>query len=128
MVMTDETKITLSDKEHELVCNTNWFLTKHSIIKKVIAIFGELIILMQQMLAKDKDHLPKEVFTKEAKISKGENYQLLPYVILDYPRYFSLTEAIAVRTMFWWGNFFSVTLQLSGAPKEAVIPALIANF
>jgi len=49
-----------------------------------------------------------------AKISKGENYEGLPYVIMDYPAYFSKENIFAIRTMFWWGNFFSVSLHLSG--------------
>ena len=128
MVMTDKTKITLSHKEHELVCNTDWILTKQNIIKKVITIFGDFIQPMQQVVAQNRHDLLMADFEKEPKISKGENYQLLPYVMLDYPRHFGLKETLAVRTMFWWGNFFSVTLQLSGDVKQKAIPALMANF
>ena len=48
------------------------------------------------------------------KISKGENYNGLPYVILDYPASFSKEKILAVRTLFWWGNFFSIALHISG--------------
>ncbi len=51
---------------------------------------------------------------KSVKISKGENYKGLPYFILDYPRYFSRTDILALRTMVWWGNEASVTLHLQG--------------
>ena len=49
------------------------------------------------------------------KIAKGENYLQLPYVLLDYPRCFDKENIFAIRTMFWWGNFFSITLHLSGS-------------
>ena len=35
-------------------------------------------------------------------------------MILDYPALFSRESIFAVRTLFWWGNFFSITLHLSG--------------
>jgi hypothetical protein len=48
------------------------------------------------------------------KISKGENYKGLPRVMLDYPRYFTNKEELSIRTYFWWRNFCSITLQVSG--------------
>jgi len=38
--------------------------------------------------------------------------------MLDYPRFFEKEKVFAIRTMFWWGNFFSTTLHLSGEYKE----------
>lgn len=34
--------------------------------------------------------------------------------MLDYPRCFSKTDVFAIRSFFWWGNYFSITLHLSG--------------
>lgn len=48
------------------------------------------------------------------KLSRGENYLGLPYLILDYPAKFQQDGILAIRTMFWWGNFFSITLHISG--------------
>ncbi len=126
--MADKTKITLSAKELELVCNTDWILTKHTIIQKVVQQFGEVLVMMQEITEQHKPHLPKEIYSKDAKISKGENYKGLPYVMLDYPRYFEKEEMLAIRTLFWWGNFFSISLQLAGKAKEAALPGLISNF
>jgi hypothetical protein len=53
-----------------------------------------------------------------SKISRGESYRSLPYLVLDYPRYFRPHDVMAIRTMFWWGNFFSVTLHLKGNYRE----------
>lgn len=52
------------------------------------------------------------------KISRGENYQGLPYVVLDQPRLFGKRDILAIRTMFWWGHYFMVTLHLKGAMQE----------
>jgi hypothetical protein len=42
-LMETATKIALSEKELQLVCDTDWILTKHSIIQKVYALFGETV-------------------------------------------------------------------------------------
>ncbi len=126
--MTENTKITLSAKELELVCNTGWILTKHEIIQKVYQLFGTVLPNIESILKTEQQNLPEDIFINPAKISKGENYHQLPYVMLDYPRYFTKEASIAIRTFFWWGNFFSVTLQLSGKHKNEVIPRLLNNF
>lgn len=112
------TKIQLSPQETELVANTEWILVKHSIIKKVYAMFGDINELIKTEAKAFNDLFPGNIKNQNGKISKGENYQQLPYVILDYPAFFEKENIFAIRTMFWWGNFFSVTLHLSGIFKE----------
>jgi hypothetical protein len=73
-------------------------------------------------------NLPAKILGSSPKISKGENYQGLPYLILDYPRLFEHENIFAVRTMFWWGHFFSVTLHLSGIYKKEAEENLIASY
>jgi hypothetical protein len=34
----------------------------------------------------------------------------------------------AIRTMFWWGNFFSVTLHMKGNYREHFQEKLIGNY
>lgn len=101
----------LSKYELELVTNPDVILTKNGIIQKVIGLFGELNDQFSELAAQS---LPAELRSVSAKISKGENYLGLPYVMLDSPRNFGKSGIFAIRTFFWWGNFFSVTLHLSG--------------
>jgi len=108
------TKIQLSTFETELVKNKEWILTKHAIIDKVYKIFGEMNETYKQVSEQQKSFLREVCKNAGGKISKGENYEGLPYVILDYPALFSRESIFAVRTLFWWGNFFSITLHLSG--------------
>ena len=61
----------------------------------------------------------------EPKISRGENYKGLPWVMLDYPRVFGKEDVFAIRTMFWWGHAFSVTLHLKGEWKRLFLPVII---
>jgi hypothetical protein len=116
--MIESTKITLSAKELELVCNTDWILTKHSIIEKVYSIFGNLASTLQTQI--NNSNLPQEIKDTTPKISRGENYLRLPYVMLDYPRYFKPEKTIAIRTFFWWGNSVSIHLLISGEHKTKV--------
>lgn len=126
--MTTDAKIALSDKELELVCSTDWILTKHTIIQKVYSLFGEILPLLENELTQQQHPFPREIFMHSPKISKGENYQLLPWVMLDYPRHFSNAATIAIRTFFWWGNFFSVSLQLSGSAATNAVDKILKHY
>jgi len=123
--MNDFSKLMLSDEEQQLVNNSRWILTKRVIIGKANALLGELSEKQKAVIQQKKDFLPAAVVQSDAKISKGENYQQLPFLILDYPRCFDAKNIFAIRTMFWWGNFFSVTLHLAGAHKENYEQVLI---
>jgi len=111
-------KIQLSPEEFELVNNTQWIVSKHIITKKVYDMLGEISEILKNQSSDINRLFPENLKYQNPKISKGENYQLLPYVMLDYPAFFWKDRIIAIRTMFWWGNFFSVSLHLSGVHKK----------
>ncbi len=121
-------KIRLSQKEMELITNGDWILTKNAILKKTNHLLGSLQVSQQQYLDSFSSKLPAEIFLVSPKISKGENYKGLPYLMLDYPRHFDKENILAIRTMFWWGNFFSVTLHLSGVYKERAEQKILASW
>lgn len=122
----NETKIRLSPKEAELIVNADWILTKNEIIKKVNQMLGKLAEEQQIVLGLIRQQLPVEVLTLSPKISRGENYKGLPYLMLDYPRCFDKENVFAIRTMFWWGNHFSTTLHLAGRFKKAYEGAIVS--
>jgi hypothetical protein len=110
----EKAKIRFSEDELLLIRNSAWILTKNAVIEKVSIGFGELSVEMQKEVAEMAGELPEPVAASTPKISRGEKYQGLPYVILDYPRVFGREDILAIRTMFWWGNFYSVTLHAKG--------------
>ena len=114
-------KIHLSPQEILLVNNSEWILNKHIITKKVFKMFGELNEIFKTEAEPFYNLFPDNIKFQNGKISRGENYRLLPYVILDYPAFFWKDRIFAIRSMFWWGNFFSITLHLSGAFKEQFV-------
>jgi hypothetical protein len=120
-----EAKIKLSRDELQLAQNAGIILTKNVIIQKAILLFGSISENMQIEISGTK--LEEEIKCTLPKISKGENYNGLPYVILDYPRLFGNENIFAIRTMLWWGNYFSTTLHLKGIYKEKYSPLIIQN-
>jgi|SRR5689334_6114256 len=125
--MPDQTKIQLSPFEMDLLNNSEWILTKNKIIKKAQQLLEEVQVIIQQH-AKKSEVFPLEVIAISPKISKGENYLGLPWLMLDYPRYFEKEKIFAIRTMFWWGNFFSTTLHLSGEYKRRYAEAIKRSY
>jgi hypothetical protein len=114
-------KIQLSKEEREMATDPDIILTKNRIIEAVVDLFGEIsreeIIYANQF----RNRLPDQLYNNPPKISKGENYRQLPWVMLDHPRDFQSADAVAVRHFFWWGNFFSSALQVSGLFKEKLV-------
>ena len=108
-----------------LVQNADVLLTKQRIIGKVFNLFGDLAGILQIQMAAVS--LPESVKMLSPKIARGENYEGLPYVMLDYPRYFTREHVLAIRTFFWWGNFFSITLQLKGMYLQQYAPSIFSR-
>jgi len=109
-----DTNVELSKNESDIITNSEFILTKNRIIEKVYTMFGKLSEVYKAELAKHSNIFPKEIYSASPKIYKGENYLNLPYVMMDYPRTFLKHDVFAIRSFFWWGNYFSLTLQLSG--------------
>ncbi|HEX2608884.1 MAG TPA: hypothetical protein VHK91_15980 [Flavisolibacter sp.] len=115
-------KIRLSPSEMDLVTDASVILTKNNIIRKATALLQEVQEAVYQ---------PSPIqaaLRKQPKISKGENYLGLPYVVLDYPRLSEGTDLFFIRSFFWWGNFFSSTLQVSGSWKDRSLAPIAAAY
>ena len=112
----NQTKVTVSDRELALATDSDIILTKRAVMEKASALFSSLIPGINNtfggILAADKI-----LNASVPKISKGENYKGFPYVIMDHPASFKKENIFAVRTMFLWGHFFSITLHLAGHYK-----------
>ena len=115
--MRDHTKIQFLPSEMELVSSPAIILTKNAIIQKVRSFLEEIELKQKKIVTEYKHLLPSEIFNISPKISRGENYKGLPWLVLDNPRFFQSQNIFAIRTLFWWGNFFSITLHLSGRYK-----------
>src|SRR5689334_2264068 len=112
-----QTKIQLLPAEMELIASPDIILTKNAILQKIKLFLERLQVKQMDILKDHSPRLPAEVLKISPKISRGENYKGLPWLVLDNPRFFQHNNIFAIRTMFWWGNFFSITLHLSGNNK-----------
>jgi hypothetical protein len=120
-----ETKIQLSTAEMNLMCNAEIILTKNVVIEKTKLLLETVQDEMMQYVQTSGLQALNDIFEIPPKISKGENYKGLPYLVLDYPRVFRQHETFAIRTFFWWGHFFSSTWQVSGSFKNPILPKLV---
>ena len=115
--MSDTTKVLLSAGELAMASDKNIILTKLAVTEKAYALFGNMIPsitnIFEPLLLDNK-----KLIASVPKIYKGENYSGFPYVMMDYPAVFEKENIFAVRTMFWWGNFISITLHISGTYKK----------
>lgn len=107
-------KIQFSEEESTLLQDPAWLLTKNRVVAKLYALLGEQSIRLQGY----RSALPPETGETPPKISRGENYQELPWVMLDYPRFFTPTNIFALRSFFWWGRFWNISLHLKGRYLE----------
>lgn len=123
-----QTKVQFSNAELDLMCDREVILTKNKVVQKIKTLLEEVQIEMNEHCKNRSELFLNDIFSIQPKISKGENYLGLPYLILDYPRFFKQANIFAIRTMFWWGNFFSTTLHLSGQFKVENTPKIIASY
>lgn len=119
-----DANVKLSPQEMALVTDAGFILTKQAIIDKVYVLFGQLAGEFTAACRLFPGLLPAEVLQVPPKISRGEQYRQLPYVMLDYPRYFTKEATLAIRCFFWWGHFFSIQLHVSGNWKKRLEPGL----
>ncbi|MEP7079845.1 MAG: hypothetical protein ABI784_03905 [Ginsengibacter sp.] len=107
-------KIHLSPQEIELLINPEWLLIKNQVIQKVMNVYGGIHQLFRQRIIENKAVLPLHISASGGKISKGNNFKGLPFVVLDYPANFGKKDVFCVRCFFLWGNYFIISLHLSG--------------
>ena len=122
-----QTKIQLLPAEMELISSPDIILTKNAILQKIKLFLEGLQVKQLDILKDHSSGLPAEVLKISPKISRGENYKGLPWLVLDNPRFFQHNNIFALRTMFWWGNFFSITLHLSGNNKTNLLEKIASN-
>jgi hypothetical protein len=99
--------IKLTNHQLKLVSDPTYPLTKIEVMERLTT----LLHACAAQLRENKLTVGNtQLFECEYKISKGENYKGLPYLVLDYPKINSKKFPILLRTMFWWGKYFSLNI------------------
>ena len=117
----------LTERELNILSDTDFLLTKVQVISKIEQLLSDIRSELRKVVGNVGFRFPHDADKVRGKISKGECYQKLPYLILDYPAYFTKADIFAFRTMFWWGNFFSCTLHLQGISLEKYKENLVSS-
>ncbi|MDB5201482.1 MAG: hypothetical protein JWQ27_891 [Ferruginibacter sp.] len=111
--MAPPTKITFSERELKLAQDKEIILTKTALLQKVAALLEQRVAIIKNLVTGSLQD--ERLHYALPKIARGENYNGYPYLMMDYPSVFGKEDIFALRTMFWWGHFCSITLQLSGS-------------
>jgi len=104
----------IGKQEFELLQNSEIFLTRKRLQEQLNSLLAGCISPIRTTMVNHSGHLLPEIIDSTPKISRGENYLSYPWTILDYPRCFSGRDVFAIRTMCWWGHYFSITFQVGG--------------
>lgn len=115
-------------KEMTILLDKNLLLTKRVALEKTSKLLAVLAQKLQQLPIHQGFGFGEGIDTTLGKISKGENYKGLPYMVLDFPRRFHKDAIFTFRSMFWWGNEFSFTLHLGGADALQYQESVLENF
>ncbi len=87
-------------QELDLASDPTVLLIKYRMMEKVWDFLEEMQGEIRQQLRPLNGRLPKELNITHGKISKGENYKRLPYMMLDFPAFFTKEDILAFRIMF----------------------------
>jgi hypothetical protein len=118
---------TFSPTELQLLENQAFFHTKASANDKIQLLLNEVKNQLLGTIGKHEIAWPEGVDVVHGKLTRGENYLMRPWMVLDFPKLLDHDSIFAFRTLHWWGNGFSCTLQLHGDALEQCRGALIQN-
>lgn len=117
----------LNNEELSLSSDASVMLMKNELISKVIKSFSIIAEDYKSIYSK-QNILNIGHSIQNPKIARGEQYLGLPYVMLDFPREFSKENIFAIRSMWWWGNDFSISLHLKGNYHQEAKTFLINSY
>lgn len=110
-----------SDAELQAIQNQSFFKIKATALEKIEQQFAEIANEMETIYSQHATSIsfaPKKVFSK---ISRGENLNQLPFLILDFPKQFTKAEVFSFRLLFWWGKGFTLFLHLKNNELQSVV-------
>ncbi|WP_020528487.1 hypothetical protein [Flexithrix dorotheae] len=117
----------MTEKELRYLIDQDFLITKRLITDKITKLLSDTRTEIKEIIKQFEINFPEGIDNKNGKISKGENYQNLPYLVLDFPKLFKPDSVFAFRTMVWWGNEISFTLHLQGKLLVEFREILIRN-
>lgn len=104
----------ITAEEIAIVSDHKFFLAKARISAKIRKTLDQLLPALQLELQNQPlitpDHFSLEAF----QFVKGEHLEECPYQYLDFPRFYTKSEKLAFRSLFWWGHHIVFSLLIEG--------------
>jgi len=105
-------------EELSILQDSDFLRKKQQVQQKIWKLLSDSRSQLRPMASSLQQQLPAGADCRHGKISKGEQYRQLPYLVLDFPRKFTQDDIFTFRTMVWWGHECSCTLHLQGHSAE----------
>ena len=113
----------LTNKDLIKIKDQEFLLQKRVITEKISRVLTDVEFEIKRSEALQSGLIPQDALTIAGKISRGENYKGLPYLVLDFPRLSQDNRIFIYRTMFWWGNYFICLLVSVNCHQLQTIPS-----
>ncbi len=94
-------------------------------MRKMDQVLANVQVEILTQLEKHQEALlfPENTDLHRGKIHRGENYQGLPWLALDFPACYTKEKICAFRVFFWWGKGFSTSLVMNENDwSRAIVP------
>jgi len=111
-------EVELSDKELDLLLDSEVLPLKRQICEKIEQILLHLKERLSEEILKNEEQLPDFLWKQGGRISRGDNYRSYAYRVLDCPAYFDRRDWFTFRTVVMWGHHSGFHLILHGRFKE----------
>lgn len=122
----NEDSFQLTSIEFEALADREFFPVKHAVCKKLEALLVRLREKIALTTANSSLNIPEAFRLGAGKISRGENYRMYPYRVLDYPSVFEGADIFTYRTLLLWGHPPGFHLILTGKYKALFEKKLLA--
>jgi len=103
-----------SDNELHTLKNSEFLHIKNKVLDKIRNKLSETGQKLVKEIKSDFPDIHKRFSRESPKVSKGENYHGLPYMVLDYPRFFEKGYTFSFRITFLWGHYLNCSLHVEG--------------
>ena len=118
-------KISFNNEDIEIFSDKDFLLKKKVLTDEVISLFKVISEEIKQELIKSPNLLWSSQFA--GKISKGQYYKDLPYIVSDYPRRIDKNGICLFRIIFLWGREFSCNFLITGDAFRSLIKKIENN-
>jgi hypothetical protein len=125
--MRPQTDIFFDAEESGFMLNRHIFPLKRQINRKLYILFEQIKNQIKDTAIHRQFPFPEGTDIQTGKISKGENKDQYPWVLLDFPKLFQRNRIFAYRSLFWYGHGFSNSLVVGGAPCDTFFPVWLRS-